>query len=220
MIQPKADHQGSKIPSTDFRWIGRSFVEKALSNNNYLVRKVGTDNTQILHCMQLRPFRLRGPIPVVLTMSKEWTLDPEFIIKLDDLYDRAWESEFGKPIFDDNEDRPSPPNPCKGAIESDHANAETCITPGTERGKSPKIFLSSDRLSDGTDRYPYMEPDAEISSEQPKPISTNPCSTKNNLGHNPKANCYDDYRYNIVTVIFRSLLAPTTEHIHTRSQNA
>ena len=34
ILQPKADHQGSKIPFTDFRWIGPYIIEKVLPNNN------------------------------------------------------------------------------------------------------------------------------------------------------------------------------------------
>ena len=34
LLQPKADHQGSKILFTDFRWIGPYIVEKALPKNN------------------------------------------------------------------------------------------------------------------------------------------------------------------------------------------
>ena len=37
ILQPKADHQRSKIPFTDFRWIGPYIIEKVLPNNNYLV---------------------------------------------------------------------------------------------------------------------------------------------------------------------------------------
>ena len=56
ILQPKADHQGSKIPFTDFRWIGPYIIEKVLPNNNYVVRKKGTNKTQILHRMRLRQF--------------------------------------------------------------------------------------------------------------------------------------------------------------------
>ena len=56
ILQPKADHEGSKIPSTDFRWMGRYINEEELPNNNYLVRKIGTNKTQILHQMRLRQF--------------------------------------------------------------------------------------------------------------------------------------------------------------------
>ena len=33
VLQPKADHQGSKIPSPKFRWIGPYTIEKVLPNN-------------------------------------------------------------------------------------------------------------------------------------------------------------------------------------------
>ena len=45
ILQAKADHQGSKIPFTDFRWIGPYIIEKVLPNNNYLVRKGDTNQT-------------------------------------------------------------------------------------------------------------------------------------------------------------------------------
>ena len=65
ILQPKADHQRSKIPFTDFRWIGPYIIEKVLANNNYLVRKIGTNKTQILHQMRLRQFTPRQPLPDV-----------------------------------------------------------------------------------------------------------------------------------------------------------
>ena len=34
ILQPIADHQGSKAPFTEFRWMGPYFVEKVLPNNN------------------------------------------------------------------------------------------------------------------------------------------------------------------------------------------
>ena len=46
ILKPKADYQGSKIAFTEFRLIGPYIVEKVLPNNNYLVRKIGTNKTQ------------------------------------------------------------------------------------------------------------------------------------------------------------------------------
>ena len=54
ILQPKADHQVSKIPFHDFRWIGPYLVEKALPNNNYIIRKLNTNKTQTLHRILLR----------------------------------------------------------------------------------------------------------------------------------------------------------------------
>ena len=67
--QPEADHQGSVILFTELRWIGPYIIEKVLPNNNYLVRRSGTNKTQVLHRMQLRQFTTRQPLPDVQIMS-------------------------------------------------------------------------------------------------------------------------------------------------------
>ena len=56
VLKPKADHQGNKIPFTEFRRIGPYIIEKLLTNNIYLLRKIGTNNTQVLHCLRMRQF--------------------------------------------------------------------------------------------------------------------------------------------------------------------
>ena len=63
ILQPKMDHQGSKIPLLDFRWIGPFIIEKVLPNNKYLVRKIGTNMTQVLHRMRMRQLKTRPPLP-------------------------------------------------------------------------------------------------------------------------------------------------------------
>ena len=57
ILQPKADHQRSKIPFTVFLWIWPYIFEKVLPNTKYLVRKIGTNKAQILHQMRLRQFK-------------------------------------------------------------------------------------------------------------------------------------------------------------------
>ena len=52
VLQPKADTQGSKIPVRDFRWTGPFVVQKVLPNKNYIVRRLNTKKTQILHRYQ------------------------------------------------------------------------------------------------------------------------------------------------------------------------
>ena len=106
VLQPKADHQGNKILFTDFRWIGPCIVEKALPNNKKLVRKLRTNKTEVLHCMRLRLLTLKKPIPDVETTSQDWKPDPEVIIKHDDLYAKAWESEHKTPMFDNGRHEP------------------------------------------------------------------------------------------------------------------
>ena len=54
VLQPLADHQGSEIPFREFRWTGPYVIEKVLPNENYIVRKLSSNKTQILHRIQLR----------------------------------------------------------------------------------------------------------------------------------------------------------------------
>ena len=122
ILQPKADHQGSKILFTDFRWNGPFIVENVLPNNNYLVRKIGTNKMQILHRMRLRHFTPRQPIPDTTVTPREWQPDPEVIIKHDDLYARAWECEYDKPIFDSDHDNLVSPNPPEVTVRSMGSN--------------------------------------------------------------------------------------------------
>ena len=100
ILQPKGDHQGSKIPFTDFRWIGPYIIEKVLPNNKYLVRKIGTNKTQIFHRMRLRQFTPRQPPSDRPVTQPEWQPDPEVVITHDDLYAGAWDCEYDEPIFD------------------------------------------------------------------------------------------------------------------------
>ena len=62
-LQSKVDHQGSTFPFTEFRWIGPYIYEKVLIYNNYLVRKNGTNKTQVLHRMQMHQFTPRQTPP-------------------------------------------------------------------------------------------------------------------------------------------------------------
>ena len=56
ILKPLADHPGSKIPFREFRWIGPYVIEKVLPNANYIVRKLNSNKTQILHQISLRKY--------------------------------------------------------------------------------------------------------------------------------------------------------------------
>ena len=131
VLRPKADHQGSEIPFTDFRWIGLYIVEKVSPDNNYLVRKPGTNRTQFRHRRTLRLVPPRQPIPDVETTSQEWKHDSEVIRKHDDLWARALESEYETPIFDKGQHEPDNKNSPQVTVRHDLANDKTCNSPGT-----------------------------------------------------------------------------------------
>ena len=100
MLQPTADQQGSKVPATEFWWLGPYNIEKVSPNNNYLVRKIGTDNSQVPYRMRMRQFTPRHPIPDMRITPQKWKPDVDVSLKHDDLYVRAWECEYEKPNFD------------------------------------------------------------------------------------------------------------------------
>ena len=195
ILQPKADHQGSKIPFTEFRWVGPYIVEKVLPNNNYLVRKIGTNKTQLLHRMRMRQSTPRQPPADITVKPQENKSDPEVSLYHDDLYARAWEYDFEQPIFDAENDNATPPNQQEIQVQSDFSTKEMRNTQGTTHERSPEIFPPIDETNDVADTYTYMEPDVGTSSEQQANSPSNPRSSKYNLRHNPKPNCNDDYRY-------------------------
>ena len=195
ILQPKADHQGSKFPFTEFCWAGPYIIEKILPNNNSLVRKIGTNKMQVLHRLRMRQFTPRQPPADIPVRPQDFRFDPELSLNHDDLFTRAWEYDFEQPIFDAENDAATPPSPQENPKESDFSTEEMRNTPGNPHVCSPEIFPDTGEANDVTDTCPHMEPDVETCSEQPQNSPTNPRSSKYNLRHNPKPNCNDDYRY-------------------------
>ena len=139
-----------------------------MPNNNYLVRKIGTNNKQLLHGMRKRLFTSRQlTTDIRITPESEWSPDPEVSLKHDDLYARAWEREYEKPIFEAKNNNATQPNSLEIPIHSDLSTEETWNTPVTAQKCSREIFPQREQLCDVTDTYPYMELDVETSSEQP-----------------------------------------------------
>ena len=93
-----ADHQGSKIPFREFRWIGPYAIEKVLPNENYILRKINSNKTQTLHRIQLRKYT---PNTILQDNRPEKYLqaDNEFFIPQADLYIVSWETHFDNFIF-------------------------------------------------------------------------------------------------------------------------
>ena len=191
ILQPKGNHHGSIIPSSEFRWIGPYIIEKVLLNNNYLGRKIGTNKTQVLHRMRMRQFTTQQPPPDIRITPQEWKPVTEKGLEHDDLYARAWECAYQEPVFDAKNNNATPPSSPEVPVQSDLSTVETRITPRTAHESSQKNFPQAEELGDVTDTYPYMERDAETSSEQPNNSPTNPRTFKQNLRHNAKPNCND-----------------------------
>ena len=97
VLQPKADNQGSKIPFRDYRWVGPFVVQKVLPNENYIVRRINTNKTQILHRIRLKKFVPNQPLEDNFREQQLQT-DEEIVIPQDDLYVLTWETDFGEQL--------------------------------------------------------------------------------------------------------------------------
>ena len=84
--------RGEKILE-EFRWIDPYIFEKVLPKNNDLVRKIGTNKTQVLDRMRMRQFTPQQPVPDIRIKPQKWKIDSEVSLKYDDLDGRAWECE-------------------------------------------------------------------------------------------------------------------------------
>ena len=144
--------------------------------------------------MRMRQFTPRQPPPDIRFTPQEEKPDLEVSLKHDDLSARAWECEYGKSVFDAENNNATPPSSPEILEQSGLSTAETWNTAGTAQERFRELFPPMEDLCDVTDTYPYMEPDLETSAEQPNISPTNPRSSKHNLRQNPKPKCNDDYR--------------------------
>ena len=214
VLQLKADHQGSKNPFTEFRWIGLYIIEKVLPNNNCLVRKNSTNKTQVLHRMRICQFTPRQPPADIRIVPQGVKPDTDVSLKHDDLYARAWEYDYEQPVFDAENNNATTPNAHEIPVQPAFSIEEMRNTPGTAYECSPEVFPQTEEVSDVTDTYPNIEPDAEGSSEQAESSPTNPCSSKYNLVINPSLIAMTTTDFEL-----SAGLECSTEHARKRSRN-
>ena len=102
ILNPKADTQATKIPFREFRWQGPYKVEKVLPNNNYIVRRLGTNKTQLLHRIRLRKFTPQAPLADIFVRESDWQKDDQMPVAHDDLYAQSWNTNFGPNPFEES----------------------------------------------------------------------------------------------------------------------
>ena len=91
VLQPKADHQGSKIPFRDYRHFGPFIIQRVLHNENYIVRRLNTNKTQILLRIRLKKFVPNQPFEDNF-LEERLQQDGEIVMPQDDLYTVTWET--------------------------------------------------------------------------------------------------------------------------------
>ena len=108
-LHPKAHSQATKLPFREYLWTGPYIVVKALPNNNYLICKLQTNLTQILHRIRLRPFASSHKLPDITVPPKDFQQDTEVAIQHDNLFAMAWEELYKEcPNQPENKQLPEP----------------------------------------------------------------------------------------------------------------
>ena len=104
-----------------------------------MVRKIGTNKTQVLHRMTMRQFTSRQPPADITVKLQGDKSEREVSLNHDDLYARAWEYDFERRIFDAENDNAVPPNSQEIPVQSDFSTEEMRNTPGSPHVCSPEI---------------------------------------------------------------------------------
>ena len=168
ILQPKADNQGSKIPFREYRWIGPYRIEKVLPNDNYIVRRLNTNKTQILHRIRLKKFVPNTPLEDKYAKEKLQP-DDEIIIPQDDLYTISWEADFDYHVFeprrDDNTDEElQTPDSDAGVTTSDYViydNADdNAVRPGKATSRDGTITRDANDVTGLNERTKMNENEA------------------------------------------------------------
>ena len=110
-----------------------------MPNNNYLVCKIGTNKTQVLHRMRMRQFTPRQSPADTTVKPQEYKSDPEVSLNHDDLDATAWECDYEQPISDAENDNMAPPNQREIPVQTDSSTEEMRNTAGNSHVCSPEI---------------------------------------------------------------------------------
>ena len=222
ILNPKADTQATKIPFREFRWCGPYKVEKVLPNNNYIVRRLGTNKTQLLHRIRLRKFTPQAPLADIFVRETDWQKDDQMTIANDDLYAQSWNTNFGANPFDDIPsdaihntedteyvpiqipDNSRPPSPVSSK-NSGGSPVDQTTEPDQNHGNHADEISQQSNDDNNTQK---TQKDTNISSDddiqkttensQNTPLQEEPINTrgeKYNLRPNPNPNYSDTYRY-------------------------
>ena len=223
ILNPKADTQATKIPFREFRWCGPYKIEKVLPNNNYIVRRLGTNKTQLLHRIRLRKFTPQAPLADIFVRETDWQKDDQMTIANDDLYAQSWNTKFGANPFDDipsdaihntedteyvpiqipdNSRPPSPVSSKNSGGSPVDQTTEPDQNHGNHADEIPQQSNDDDNNTQKTQKDTNISTDDDTQktpeNSQNTPLQEEHINTrgeKYNLRPNPNPNYSDSYRY-------------------------
>ena len=142
VLQPKADSQASKIPFKEYRWIGPFVVQTVLSNDNYIVRRLNTNKTQILHRIRLKKFVPNAPLEDKY-VGEKLQPDNEIVTPQDDLYSISWEVDFEYDLFEPRKEDLA----TRRSTDAEDGNTDYYVTEN-EHGSASEAESSNEQSND------------------------------------------------------------------------
>ena len=101
LLNPQISNQHEKVGKLEFKWTGIYRIEKVFTRSNYLIRKVNTNFTQIVHRVRLKPFKPQYKVEdIKLIDDKSFCEDPLIpeVLKESQLFDCQVEHIVYRPI--------------------------------------------------------------------------------------------------------------------------
>ena len=188
-LHPKAHSQATKLPFREYLWTGPYIVVKTLPNNNYLIRKLQTNFTQILHRIRLRPFASSRKLPDITVPPKDYQQDTEVTIQHDDLFAMAWEELYNEcPPQPENKQSPEPEITLPTPVTDNAPTHPEPPSPNLAYEPEPTPTYPSDQTQDPT---VDLDDIPEENTDTPK----SPRKSQYNLRRNPTSNWKPDYAY-------------------------
>ena len=125
----------------DFRWIDPYVEKKIRPNENYIVRKVNTNNTQILHQMRLRKLTTETSLENI-NNNEKFRPDDAIVVSRVDLNSTAGETELDPSTLDC-------PTVYRDPVTTEPTNSRNVVTqPNIDEHSSQRLNDASDVVND------------------------------------------------------------------------
>ena len=139
-----------------------------LPNNNYIVQRLGTNKTQLLHRIRLRKYSPQAPLADIFGRETDWQKDDQIPIATDDLYAQSWNTNFGSNPFVDG--------PSEYSQDTEDTEYTPIQIPYDNRPPSP----GSSKISGGSPVEQTADPNGNHESESPKQSDEDDQKTQKN----------------------------------------
>ena len=102
LFNPKLFDECEKMSNMQCKWMALYKVEKVLTRSNYLIRKIGTNHTQIVHRVRLKSIKPQYTVQDIEVKNENFVADPLVpeILREPELFDNCMDEAIYSPWND------------------------------------------------------------------------------------------------------------------------